>query len=265
MINDEYDTMIEAFNENGLLVENMYLKYNKEHPITYAELNPDNGYFEKALTHRDDIASCQSLDYMFAVKINHNYYYNQDNKADATANGAILERREADIVQTNINTNNNSNKNEAIITLNVDNKAESSHKEIEDNDTKEKTSNSIKTKIKSLDLADVNDKNKGLYVIPESLRVIKHLISEMNFEEHMRAYTQLSDHYGLSCLLKLNDSSIVKDAILVVKDNNDDEVLEVIEDVNKLKIDDNKETLSPQDRCNRVKQYDEENSLLFKV
>lgn len=204
MVESEYEKMLEVINENGLLLENLFYKVYGYHPITYGEYDEKSGYFEQVLTHRDDLGCCQSLDYIFAVKVDYNHKANipitNDNKS--LDNGRVsngIEETHADSYQPN-------QQGEIVI------------------DTKGNSYLNVK---KMLDMADINDVKKSLFVIPESVAVIKHLISEMNFCEHSRIYTQLSDHYGLSCLIKYNEQNFQKNTFLIVKsvEDNDEEII----------------------------------------
>lgn len=76
---------------------------------------------------------------------------------------------------------------------------------------------------KKLDLAKINDEEKSLFVIPNSVVVIKHLVEDLNFCKKSRVYTQLSDHYGLSCLIKYNGLKLKKNKVLIVQNYADNE------------------------------------------
>mmetsp|Transcript_5573 Transcript_5573/g.5740 ORF Transcript_5573/g.5740 Transcript_5573/m.5740 type:complete len:488 (-) Transcript_5573:97-1560(-) len=196
MADSEYDKMIETLNNNGLLTENLYYKQNKHHPVTYADIDIQTGYFDKILTYGDDIATCQSLDYMIAIKPNYNINgYDCKSIDNGMVYNEIIDEEKNIIIADN--SENYANKNSYV------------QYEIRKN---------------LLDCAEVNDVNKNLFVIPESIKVIKHLISEMNFNEKCRTYTQLSDHYGLSCFLKYKENSMLnqKDSILIVKESESD-------------------------------------------
>lgn len=202
MVNLEYDLMIKYLNDAGIVTENLYYKYNKHHPITYAELDYENGYFERTLTHKDDLATCQSLDYIFCITTKtklKNFDKNSLHETKLKDNGIVVKED-----RTNVEIS--------------DNKSLKMIEEI--NCDLDFTAN-----LKNLDLASINDTNKEIYILPDSLIIVRNLISEMNFDEHEREYTQLSDHYGLSCLIRIVDKldkyEITNDTILLVKDEFD--------------------------------------------
>lgn len=222
MLEAEYDEMVNIINKNGLFTENLYYKAKKHHPITYADVDEVNGNFEIVLTYRDDIGSCQSLDYIFALKLNYDQI----------------------LLNCSISDNNKSIENGIVynqydIRENISNNSQQAHKEKESHLVVER----------HLDIADVNDTSKPLFVIPDSMRIIKHLINEMNFNEHDRVYTQLSDHFGLSCQIAYKEGNS-KDTILIVKDKEDEENINIENkeskaiknDDEKIEIEENPET-----------------------
>jgi hypothetical protein len=118
-IENEYDAMMEFLNQHGITAIDSFKKHKNYHPITYADVDPECGLYEYCLTHKDDIGSRQTLDYIFEC------YFN--------------EKKE----------------------------------EIE----------SIK---------------KRLEINPDGFSIEKFLINQEGFK---KSYSQLSDHYGISCEL----------------------------------------------------------------
>lgn len=219
MVNLEYDLMIKYLNDSGLVTENLYYKYNKQHPITYAELDYENGYFERTLTHKDDLATCQSLDYIICVSSRNKLKIHDKNSSldvKLKDNGIVIkdERNNFELSE---------------------NKSFKVNEEL-NCDLEFSTNNKI------LDIANINDINKPIFVLPDSLIIVRNLISEMNFDEHEREYTQLSDHYGLSCLIRVIDKKdkyqiTQQDTVLLVKEEFE-EKCKIEKDVDKNNKDD---------------------------
>lgn len=111
--------MMDCLNQNGVIAIDSFHEYKNYHPITYADVDPECGLYEYCLTHKDDIGSRQTLDYIFEC------YFNEN-------------------------------------------------------------------------LNEEYNKKKRIYIDPDSLRVEKFFVSQ---EGSKKVYSQLSDHYGLSCEL----------------------------------------------------------------
>jgi hypothetical protein len=118
-IEEEYNNMMDCLNQHGVITINSFHKNKNYHPITYADIDPECGLYEYCLTHKDDIGSRQTLDYIFEC------YFNED-------------------------------------------------------------------------INEVADKKRRLFIDSESFRIEKFLINQ---EGSKKVYSQLSDHYGLSCEL----------------------------------------------------------------
>jgi endonuclease/exonuclease/phosphatase family metal-dependent hydrolase len=69
-VKNEYEEMISLFVKNNLDITNLFYEHHGYYPITYGEVCPETGYFDKVLTHRDDLGICQNLDYIFEIKPN---------------------------------------------------------------------------------------------------------------------------------------------------------------------------------------------------
>ena len=209
----EYDEMLRIFNQNGLITENLFFKNNKYHPITYGELDHKTGYFEKVLTHKDDLGSSQSLDYIFAVKLNKNvgsnYYYERRDYS-----GSSIDNTEHQGVENGMTFG------EEKIEIKDEKDVENTEKSVMDLEKKVKNSILKVDFDDMLDCANVNDVSKALHVLPNSVSVIKHLVSEMNFNDHERIYTQLSDHYGVSCLIN-HIGGMKRETVLIVEETNE--------------------------------------------
>lgn len=125
IIEREYDDMLEALNDNGILTRDVFQFYKKFNPITYGDVDPETGVMETCLTHIEDLGSRQSLDYIFECYIKDEY-----------------------------------------------------------------------------DLENPIPK-KRLLIDPDKLKVEKFLSNQISVfngsEKNKKGYTQLSDHYGLSC------------------------------------------------------------------
>ena len=236
--------MIEIFENNGLVIDDIFLRDNNYFPITYAEVDLETGYFEKVLTHREDIGICQCLDYFFQIELdkektenneNNSYYYITDNDYSSIANGIVsidsdnLVRKHNKKNSKNNITVFNENGNKVIISSN-------NNDTIIDFDCKDKDLNIETTRNKStfnmqLDVESVKNNlhknvtkkstisdDSAIFIIPNSIKVQRHLVSELGFDSKSRVYTQLSDHYGVSMLIGVRKININKITSLEVKE-----------------------------------------------
>lgn len=139
-------------------------------------MDRETSYFEKVLTHRDDLGSCQCLDYIFSLELlpNASESNNNDNGGNSNCN---FEDEEVNQLLSKYH------------------------------DPHSDTVITVKRDVGNMEGHLFKTKKKHLEVLHKSARVVKHLISELNLETNSRIYTQLSDHYGVSCLLKCNNSS----------------------------------------------------------
>ena len=216
-IKKEYTRMIDIFKNNGLIVNDVFLNNYNYNPITYAEVDLDNGYFEKTLTHREDIGICQCLDYIFEINLDKffdennefddfkscYYFTNNDDLNKSIANGIV--GNEFSLIDHNksideLSTNFKNNKKLVICNNNTD-----SFIDVDANLT------AIKTNNLNYGISDnrfnsnvIINQELNLNIVPYSIKVQKHLVSDLGLNINSRAYTQLSDHYGLSLLIDIN-------------------------------------------------------------
>jgi hypothetical protein len=160
--------MMECLNCEKLHARDVFLYYKNFNPITYGDKNPETGFMETCLTHIEDQGSRQSLDYIFEC------FYEDEVK--------ILKDKEKNKNQNGRENGGNTSSSDI------------GSQNLIDNGEKDKDYN----------FTIPNSHLKRLKIDPDSLKVEKlHLTSlfphEINNFSNKKKYTQLSDHYGLSC------------------------------------------------------------------
>lgn len=160
--------MMECLNCEKLHARDVFLYYKNYNPITYGDKDSETGYMESCITHIEDQGSRQSLDYIFEC------FYDDEVK--------IL--REIQDTKNEKGRENGGNISSSDI----------GSQNLVDNGVKDKDYN----------FKIPNSHLKRLKIDPDSLKVEKlHLASlfphEVNNFSINKKYTQISDHYGLSC------------------------------------------------------------------